>query len=127
MSKRSLAAVLVWALTGAACASAEPPRARLAATRAALRSANELGAEKVPKAQLHIQLAQESIARAEHMMQEGNNDSATFALMRAQSDAELALSLAREEPAKREAQAALEKVSRLKPSQQDAEQPAAED
>lgn len=111
--------VVLCALSAVACAGTEVPRARLAATQAALRSADELGANNVPKAQLHVQLAQENVDRAENLIDAGDNEGATYALMRAQSDAELALTLAREVPAQKDAQAALDRVSKMRATLRD--------
>ena len=90
------------------------PNDRLATAEAASRSARELGADKEPKAQLHLKLAQEQIDQAKKLMTEGDNKRADLILQRASSDAELAVMLAKEHNANGEAQKAKEKVNQIK-------------
>jgi len=78
-----------------ACASAPKPTDQMVATEAALRAAKEVGARKDPQAQLHAKLAEEQLARARELMEEGENESAERMLARARADAELALALSR--------------------------------
>jgi hypothetical protein len=99
----------------AACGSSIPPPSdRLATAEAAARSARELGAEKEPKAALHLKLASEQIEQAKGLMQDGDNKRADLVLQRASSDAELAVMLAKENAARSEADQAQEKVKNLK-------------
>jgi hypothetical protein len=95
--------VVVTALL-AGCAGAPPPADRMASSEAAVRGANELGAANVPQAALHLKLAQEGIAEAKSLMSNGDNERASYVLMRAQSDAELAVALAKEDTARRQAE-----------------------
>lgn len=94
--------------------SIPPPNDRLATAEAASRSARELGADKEPKAQLHLKLAQEQIEQAKKLMTEGDNKRADLILQRASSDAELAVMLAKENNANGEAAKAKEKVNQIK-------------
>jgi hypothetical protein len=95
------------ALTG--CSATYPvPTQRLADAQSANRSAMELGADNQPDAQLHHKLANEQIAKANAVMQDGDNRRADLMLVRAKADAELALALAKEAKAKREVQQATE-------------------
>lgn len=80
----------------AACGSSPPPTARYASASASIRAAHEVGAEKVPDAQLHLQMAEDQLNQAKRMIQDGDNDKASWVLSRAQSDADLAVGLARE-------------------------------
>lgn len=89
-----------------ACASAPAPTDRLASTQAALRAAKEVGAKDVPKAQLHAQLAQEQLDQANKLIDDGDNERADMVLLRAQSDAELAVALAREANSQKRAETA---------------------
>ena len=68
--------------------------------QAATRSADELGAQRNPQAQLHLKLADEQLEQAEAAA--ANNDRARTEglLHRAQADAELALALTRSGNAK---------------------------
>ncbi|HLK39715.1 MAG TPA: DUF4398 domain-containing protein [Polyangiaceae bacterium] len=94
-----------WLVLG--CGATYPaPTQPLADTESAERSATELGAANQPKAQLHLQLAHEQLLRAKAAMKSGDNESATALLLRARSDAELAIALTREEAAKAGAQTA---------------------
>lgn len=81
------------ALTG--CASLQIPPEKLERSEAAIRSAEEVGAAKVPAAKLHIQLARDQTEAAKKLAASGDTR-ALLVLDRAQSDAELALVLARE-------------------------------
>jgi hypothetical protein len=79
------------------CASGYPPPAEhLASAMAAARAAKESGAANVPRAALQLKLAEEQIAQARQMMQNGANERADYMTLRAYNDAELALALARE-------------------------------
>ena len=86
----------------------------MASAEAASRSARELGAEKEPKAALHLKLAQEQIDQAKKLMTDGDNKRADLVLQRANSDAELAVMLAKENAATTEATKAKEKVNSMK-------------
>lgn len=92
-----------------ACAgSFPPPTQRLADAQAAERSAREVGANRVPAAQLSLKLSQEQIALAKRAMEEKENEHADALLIRAKVDAELAIALAREAGAKSEHQEAID-------------------
>ena len=99
------AAPLVW---GACGGSIPPPTQRLADAQSAERSARELGAERVPAAQLSLKLAQEQIADAKTAMANEENRRAESLLIRAKADAELALAQTRETGAKVQGQEAVE-------------------
>jgi Flp pilus assembly protein TadD len=99
----------------AACGgSFPPPTDRLASAEAASRSARELGADRDPKAQLHLKLAQEQIDQAKTLIADGDNKRADLVLQRANSDAELSVMLAKETTAKGEAEKAQDRVKSLK-------------
>ena len=97
-----------------ACGGMPKPEARVASSEGAIRGAEEAGAKSVPKAALHLKLAQEQREKALGLIKDGDNERAEFVLMRAEADAELALSLSREATAKAEAQKTLEQVQELK-------------
>lgn len=86
-----------------ACGSTPQPTDRLVSAQAAMRAAKEVGANKNPQAQLHVQLAQEEFDRAQKLLQDGENEAADGMLRRAAADAELAVAVAREDHSKREA------------------------
>jgi hypothetical protein len=80
--------------------SIPPPTERLADAQSAERSARELGANRVPAAQLSLKLSQDQIAQAEKAMSENDNERADALLIRAKADAEVAIAQARESGAK---------------------------
>jgi Domain of unknown function (DUF4398) len=86
----------------------------MASAEAASRSARELGADKDPKAALHLRLAQEQIDQAKKLMADGDNKRADLVLQRANSDAELSVMYAKETAATAEATKAKEKVQAMK-------------
>ncbi len=85
-----------------------PPTQRLADAQSAERSAQELGANSVPAAQLSLKLSQDQIALAQKAMEENKNERADALLIRAKADAELAVAQAREQGAKTGHQDAVE-------------------
>ena len=104
----SMTPVLAACLAIAGCASSFPtPTQSLADAQSAERSAAELGAASQPKAQLHLQLAHEQIAQANAAIKNGDNERAGGLLLRARSDAELAIALTRDQSAKTGAQQAV--------------------
>lgn len=103
-------AVLVFLV---ACGGAPSPDRELVAAEAAIRGAQEIGAPSIPDASLHLRLAERQVDKAKALMRDGNNGRATLMLMRAQADAELAVSLARENTLKSEAKEAADMVKDL--------------
>jgi hypothetical protein len=95
------------------------PTQHLADEQSAERSAVELGAGRLPNAQLHLQLAHEQAESAKGEIRDGNNERADRLLARASSDAELAIALTREENAKGEAQKASTQSSNQKTTNAD--------
>jgi hypothetical protein len=95
----------LWAVASlvAGCASYPQPSDSLTNSTAAARGAQEAGAQQVPDAALHLRLAEEQNEKAKKLMGDGENERAHYLTMRAQSDAELALSLAHEEEAHQKA------------------------
>ena len=97
------------------CASA-PINDRVAATEAPIRAAEEMGATGVPQAALNLKLAHEEQDQAKQFLKNGDKKRADMMLLRAQSDAELALALAKEAPLAAEAKRATEEVKTLRES-----------
>jgi hypothetical protein len=92
--------IIATSLCAFGCAgSYPPPTQQMADVQAANRSANELGAQSTPRAQLHLKLAEEQMKQAKSAMDNDDNKRAESLLMRAKADAELALALTREETA----------------------------
>ena len=89
-----------------ACATISLPPERLAKSQATIESADAVGASKNPQAALHMQLAQEGIAKAQQLAKQGDAPRALLFLDRAQADADLALALARQQDANVDAETA---------------------
>jgi len=83
-------------LFGLGCGGAALPTDKLTAAESSLRAAEEVGAKSVPRAELHLKLAQEQIEQARRLADDGDGDRAAQVLTRARADADLALALARE-------------------------------
>jgi hypothetical protein len=92
------------ALALTACAG-NPPTEHLAASMAAVKTAESAGASNEPQAALHLKLAKEQIGQAQRMIEEEDYEEADRMTMRANEDAELALAMAREARIKRDMQA----------------------
>jgi hypothetical protein len=86
---------LLGAVLVCACAGAPEPTEALVDTQASLRAAREIGATRIPAAQLHMQLAEEQLQHADKLMRDGENEDAKRLLERAKADADLAVALAR--------------------------------
>jgi hypothetical protein len=107
-------------LTGAAllvagCASYPAPTEHLASAMAQVRAAQEVGVAHVPQAQLHLKLAEEQVAQAKALMEDGKNERADYMTLRAYNDAALALALAREHTARINAEQARQSTNRPTP------------
>ncbi|APR85475.1 Hypothetical protein A7982_10824 [Minicystis rosea] len=101
-------------LSTAACAGTPVPAERLASAEAAIRSAAEVGGDSTPQASLHLKMARDQIAEAKKLIAAGEHERAAATLARAQIDAELSLSLAREVEAREKARALLAEAERLR-------------
>jgi hypothetical protein len=95
------------------CGSAPVPAENVTQAKSSISAAEAVGAQSVPKAALHLKMAKDQVSQAEAMISDGENEEAQLVLLRAQSDAELALALAREASLRAEAAAALKKVQEL--------------
>jgi hypothetical protein len=93
MLKRMALSLSLLAVGG--CAAIQIPPDRLERNEASMRGAEELGAPAVPEAKLHLQLAKDQTETAKKMAADGD-PRAVVVLERAESDAELALGMARE-------------------------------
>jgi hypothetical protein len=102
--KRMLLAALVSGAPLAACASYPAPQQHIADSMAAVRGAQEVGAASQPQAALNLKLAEEELAQARLLVSNDKNEQADYMALRAKSDADLALVLAREQVAQVRAQ-----------------------
>lgn len=93
-------------LFGLACGGAAVPTEKLTAAESSMRAAEEVGAKSVPKAELHLKLAEEQVAQARKLSEDGENERAARLLSRARADAELAVALAKDAEAKNKLEAA---------------------
>lgn len=115
MHKLMISLMMGASLTWGACGASFPaPTQRMADAQSAERSARELGANDVPRAQLSLKLAQDQIAQAKLAMNDEENERADSLLIRAKADAELAIAQARERGAKVEGQEAVDKSAAQK-------------
>lgn len=111
---RLLVASLLAALA-LACGSAPIPLSgSLSQTQSAIRAAEEVGARSVPKAALHLKMAQDQLQQAKALLADDEEEEASVLLARAEADAELALTMAKESNLRAQAAEAMKKVSELK-------------
>lgn len=108
--------VLIATLASLACSlgcagSPAPATQRMADVQAAERTAIELGAHNNPRAQLHLKLAGEHLARAKEAVEDDDELRADGLLARAKADAELAIALTREDDAKTKAHKAVDRAN----------------
>ena len=113
MSHSALLGVAV-ALLGVACSQSQVPAGKLANTRAAIRAAEESGADRAPRSALHLKMAEDQLYKAERLMNEGDNEDAVLYLNQASADADLALALAHSQSAREEARQAAQRVENLR-------------
>src|ERR1700679_3483646 len=114
ITKLSFAIAAGSAALVAACASSVPPPNREgAAAQADVGRAQAGGAPNVPDARLHLQLAEEDLQKSKALIGDDNHRATTLPAV-ARTEAQLALSLAKEAEADgqaRQAQADLSKAS----------------
>ncbi|HYO51790.1 DUF4398 domain-containing protein [Archangium sp.] len=112
MRRAIVGAGLLLGLAG--CAGAQRvPTEQLVDSQVTIRQAEEAGAEAVPDAAQHLQWAREQTSEARRLLERNERDKAALYLQRAEADAELALALAREAPARAEADRILQQVQQL--------------
>ncbi|MBU0994190.1 MAG: DUF4398 domain-containing protein [Proteobacteria bacterium] len=87
---------------------------RTETSKSGIRAAEEVGAADLPQAALHLQLAKEQLAKAEGLAKNGENEEAASMLLRANADAELAVTLSHGEAERLEAEKAMARVSQLR-------------
>jgi len=93
----SLAGILVAGGLGVGCVTRNYPSSiRIESSEAAIRSARDLGADRIPDAAVHLELAQRQLDQAHHYIDQGDDNNARWMLVRADADAHLALALTRE-------------------------------
>lgn len=83
-----------------------------------IRAAREVGASRVPRAALHLQLAREELGYARSLANDGEDERAASMLMRSEADAQLAVALSREASEQSEAREAVEQARELRRNNQ---------
>lgn len=114
MRLSTVTALAVVAFMAQGCGSSPPPNDKVADTQAAVRAAREVDANNDPQAALHLRLAEEQLAKAKALIEDGENERAASVLLRADADAELAVALAREASAKAAAEKARKELAELR-------------
>lgn len=103
------------AATALACGSSPVPLSgSLSQTQSAIRAAEEVGARNTPKAALHLKMAQDQLQTAKALLADDEEEEASVVLARAEADAELALTMAKEANLRAQAAEAMKKVDELK-------------
>jgi hypothetical protein len=101
-------------LLAVGCGSSAPPTHQHTKSQAAIRGAEVAGADESPKAKLHLKMARDHLANAEQLIAEEEYEDAALVLRRAEVDADLAISLAKESQARARAEDLQAKVQELK-------------
>lgn len=96
------------------CGHSEVPATRLADAESAIRAATEVGAPAIPRAALHLKMANDQLETAKKYVANDEVELAAFALDRAKLDAELALALARENQSQAKAGTVQQKADSLR-------------
>jgi type III secretion system FlhB-like substrate exporter len=95
------------------CAAATVPSARVASSAAAIRTAQENGADETPASRVRLQYAIEQYAHAHMLIADGDGEKAERMLARAEADAELALAIANQVRSANAAATALDEVQNV--------------
>ena len=103
------------AVLATACATASPPpTSAFVESRAAIRVAEQSGADRDPRAAQYLALARQQIADAERLTRERSHWSASRRLEQAQVNAEMAAELARQSSVRAEAAATQREIDELR-------------
>ncbi|UQA58053.1 DUF4398 domain-containing protein [Polyangium aurulentum] len=109
---RSVTSAMLVALMMGACAGAAPV-AEISRAERAILAAQEVGAEDQPASTIYLLLAREAYTKAQERLAVGDTEGARRLLLRAEADAELALTVARESSVRDAAERTLEEASHL--------------
>lgn len=92
------------------------PADKLARSEAAVRGAEEIGAERHGIASRHLQTARASFKEGKKLVIDGDQERATMMLLRAEADAELAMNVTRESTALEDARKTREEIRTIRMS-----------
>ena len=107
-----IAVAVVATAIAAGCAST--PRLSTEASTSGIHAAEEVGAANVPQASLHLQMAKEELDLARELAAKGEKEQAKSMLLRAEADAELAVTLSHRDADRVEAEKAMARVRQLR-------------
>lgn len=113
MRRFTILSALLSSLVWFGCGGAPPPQELITNVTAVIRAAEVAGAKDEPKATLHLKKAGEQLEQGKALAAE-EDERAELVLRRAEADADLALALAQEHAARVDAQAASEKVEKMR-------------
>jgi hypothetical protein len=111
MRPTQVLAVVCVATAWACGASVQPPNDAWAAAQADVGRAQSAGADRIPDAKLHLQLAQEDLAQAKRLIGDDNGRATTLTEV-ARSEAQLAQSIARSSAAEDQARQAADALQK---------------
>jgi regulator of protease activity HflC (stomatin/prohibitin superfamily) len=115
VSKTGIMLIAVaFAATAIAAGCASTPRLSTEASTSGIRAAEEVGAANVPQASLHLQMAKEELDLARELAAKGEKEQANSMLLRAEADAELAVTLSHRDADRVEAEEAMARVRQLR-------------
>ncbi len=115
MKKLGIVGMVAGALL-AGCAETPAPMAQVHSTSQSIGVAEGAQARNVPAASYHLALAKEQSAKAEQLLANGYTEQGKRLLLRAESDAQLAYALARQDSERVAAQKAIDRVRTLQGS-----------
>ena len=110
MNTKLIVAATALCVVVAGCGGTAMSPSKLASSEASVRGAEVAGAHEVPSAALQLKLAQDEIEKAKTLSAHGEGEAADRMLERAETDAQLAHTLAKEEAAKKAAEAVMDQV-----------------
>jgi hypothetical protein len=114
MTNRAASWVAICSALAASCGGAPYPVAARADAQGELAAATEIGAEDVPRAALHLEMARQQLRDADTLIEEGRHEQAQLLLVRAGADARVALELTRAVHLREEATRAQQRVEALR-------------
>jgi len=115
MKQVNIGMILIAACALAGCATASTlPAEKIAGPEGSAKAAAEIGANQVPEARLHLQLAEQQMDLARSLLKQGDKERAMRMLRRAEADADLAIALTKQRAAQVQALEAINQVQQLK-------------